>query len=107
MTVLLLTGFNSCHKHKYCQCYAFVDGESIPLGEDTPDLTQMTAAAIDSLDSSYNIYIIESGTCNDKAKEIKGWGQVTCREVSPKYDSSWFTNLFNKNKNNNSNTNKP
>ena len=103
LTSVVLLGFNSCHKHRYCQCYAYVNGEDIPLGEDTPDLTQMTAAAIDSLDSSYNVYIIESGTCNDKAKEIVGWGQVTCREVSPKYDSSWLTELFSKKNNNTSN----
>ena len=66
-------------------------------GEDI-DLSSMTATNIDSLDASYNVYIIESGTCNDKAKEIVGWGQVTCREVNPKYDSSWLQNLFNKNK---------
>ena len=105
LTSLLLVGFNSCQKHKYCQCYAYVDGEDIPLGEDV-NISEMTAAALDSLDSSYNVYIIESGTCNDKAKEIVGWGQVTCREVSPKYDSSWLTELFSK-KNNNTNTNKP
>lgn len=103
LAALLIVGFSSCHKHRYCQCYAYVDGEDIPLGEDV-NITEMTAAALDSLDSTYNVYIIESGTCNDKAKEIVGWGQVTCREVSPKYDSSWFTELFNKNKTNNNNS---
>lgn len=94
----LLLGFESCHKHKYCQCYAFIDGEDVPLGEDV-DLSTMVADSIEALDNArYNVYIIESGTCNDKAKEITGWGQVTCREVSPKYDASWLTGMFNKNK---------
>ena len=97
---MLAFGLDSCQKHKYCQCFAFIDGEDVPLGEDLPgDPSNMTASTLDSLDSSYNLYVIEHGTCNDKAKEIVGWGQVTCREVDPKYDSSWLTNLFNKNKN--------
>ena len=102
MVTVLALGFMSCKKHKYCQCYANIEGENVSLGEEPPaELSTMTADAIEALDSKYNVYIIESGTCNDKAKEIVGWGQVTCREVNPKYDSSWFTNLFNKNNNNN------
>ena len=112
---LMLLGFDSCQKHKYCQCYAYIDGEDVPLGEDL-DISSMTAANIEeSLETKYkyNLYIIESGTCNDKAKEIVGWGnRVTCREVDTKTDNSWFENLFNHSNNNNNNnsgnhTNKP
>lgn len=103
---LLAFGFESCQKNKYCQCYATVDGESVPLGEDPPtDLGNLTASEIEDLDPKYNVYIIESGTCNDKAKEISGWGQVTCQEVDPKSDGNWFTNLFGGNNNNNNNNN--
>ena len=102
----LLVGFDSCKKHKYCQCYAVVDGEDVSMGEDI-DLSNMTASAIDSLDSRYNVYIIETGTCNDKAREIVGWGQVTCREIDPKNDTDWLSKLFNKNKNKNNNNNNP
>ena len=103
---LLAFGLDSCQKNKYCQCYAMVDGESVPLGEDPPaELSSLTAEEIDALDPKYNVYIIESGTCNDKAKEISGWGQVTCQEVDPKSDGNWFSNLFGGNNNNNNNNN--
>ena len=102
LLAVMLIGFDSCKKQRFCQCYAVVDGKDVSLGEDV-ELSQMTAATIDSLDSRYNVYIIETGTCNDKAKEIVGWGQVTCREVSPKADTSWLSNLFNRNKNKNNN----
>lgn len=105
LLAVMLISFDSCKKQKYCQCYAVVDGKDVSLGEDI-ELGEMTAAAIDSLDARYNVYIIETGTCNDKAKEIVGWGQVTCREVSPKADTNWLSNLFNKNKNNNNSGNK-
>jgi len=95
----LVFGFYSCQKHKYCQCYAYIDGEDVPLGEDI-DLSNYVADSIEALNQKYNVYIVEHGSCNDKAKEIVGWGQVKCVEVSPKYDSSWLTDLFNKNKKN-------
>ena len=83
---LIATAFSSCHKTKYCQCYAFVNNEDIPLGED--------------------YYMVENGTCNDKAKEIVGWGNVTCREVEVEgEEGNWFWNLFNHNNNNNNNNN--
>lgn len=80
----------SCQKVKYCQCSAFIDNEDVALGED--------------------YYMIEHGTCNDKAKEIVGWGTVTCKQVDVEEDGNWFTNLFNHNNhnnNNNNNQNKP
>ena len=74
-TALLLLTANSCTKPKYCQCFAFVDNEDVMLGED--------------------YYMMEHGTCNDKAKEIVGWGQVTCKEVQLEEDESWFEHLWN------------
>ena len=82
---LMLLAFSSCQKTKYCQCYAFIDNEDIPLGED--------------------YYTLEHGTCNDKAKEIVGWGNVTCREVEVEEEGNWFWDLFNQSNNNNHNNN--
>lgn len=72
---LLVLAFSSCKKVRYCQCFAYVDNEDIQLGED--------------------YYMIESGTCNDKAKEIVGWGQVTCKEVDMDEDESWWEHFYN------------
>lgn len=73
--VLLALACTSCHKTRYCQCFAFIENEDVMLGED--------------------YYIIEHGTCNDKAKEILGWGQVTCKEVNLDEDESWLEHLWN------------
>ena len=102
---LLMVGVESCHKNKYCQCYAYVDGEDIALGEDI-DISAMTYDEVEALEGKYkyNLYVIESGTCSDKSKEIQWVGQqVTCKEVSTKVDASWLWSLFNKNNNNNNN----
>ncbi len=40
-------------------------------------------------------YMMEHGTCNDKAKEIVGWGQVTCKEVHLDEDENWFEHIIN------------
>lgn len=109
---VLLLGLGSCQKNKYCQCYAFVDGEDISLGEDL-DVGNMTEEQIEAWDakSNYNLYIIEEGNCSDKAREISGWGQVTCKEVDPKEpEGSWFERMYDKlfgghNNNNNNNNN--
>lgn len=88
---LILLFVTSCHKSKYCQCTTVCTNqegveEVVELGED--------------------YYIIETGTCSDKAKEIVGWGQVTCTEVDVENeDDNWFWNLFNHNSNNNHNNN--
>ena len=83
--MLMLVLASSCTKTKYCQCYAFIDNEDIALGDD--------------------YYIVENGTCNDKAKEIVGWGAVTCKEVNiDSEDDNWLSkilNIFNKNNNQN------
>ena len=75
VAVLLLLTATSCKKVKYCQCFAYVDNEDVMLGDD--------------------YYMMEHGTCNDKAKEIVGWGQVTCKEVDVEEDESWFEHIFN------------
>ena len=115
---LMMMGFDSCQKNKYCQCYAIVDDEDVALGEDLA-IGSMTEEQILALDAKYkyNLYIIEHGTCNDKKKEIVGWGnQVSCVEVDPMDpDGSWFERLFNKmfggsssnNSNNSNNSGKP
>ena len=81
---VLLIGLGSCQKNKYCQCYAYVEGEDISLGEDL-DVGAMTEEQIEAWDSrdNYNLYIIEHGNCSDKAREITGWGQVTCGKWIP------------------------
>ncbi|MCR5013431.1 MAG: hypothetical protein K6A28_01505 [Bacteroidales bacterium] len=88
--LLALVAVSSCTKTKYCQCSAFIDNVDVPLGED--------------------YYIIEHGTCNDKAKEIVGWGSVTCVEVELEDEEHWWDFIFpnhNNNNNNNNNNNKP
>lgn len=111
ITVLALfaMGISSCQKCKYCQCYVYIDGEDVGLGEDI-DVEEMTAEQIKAMEDryKYNLYIIETGTCKDKAKEITGWDQgsarVTCEEVKCKADDrSWLEKLFKKNNTNNNN----
>lgn len=107
---LLTLAFASCQKYKYCQCYAVVDGEDIGMGEDL-EVTVLTEEQIAALNTNNdNLYVMEHGTCNDKAKEFTGWGQVTCREVDPKDpDGTWYERIFNQlfggGTNNNSNNN--
>ncbi len=72
---LVLLAATSCTKVKYCQCFAYIDNEDVLLGDD--------------------YYMMEHGTCNDKAKEIVGWGQVTCKEVDLEEDESWFEHILN------------
>lgn len=73
---LVLLAFSSCQKVKYCQCFAYIDNEDVQLGDD--------------------YYMLEHGTCNDKAKEIVGWGQVTCKEVNlNENEGNWFQQFIN------------
>lgn len=99
---LLAVGGNSCKKNVYCHCYATIDEEVVSLGDDI-DISNLTEEQIEELSSryQYNLYIMEEGTCNDKAKEITGWGQVTCKEAESKDDDTWewLLGLFSKNKN--------
>ena len=117
LAVLVLTlGVVSCQKNTYCQCFAINDdNEDISLGEDV-DIESMTEETLLTLiqndNFKENVYVIEEGTCSDKAKEITGWGQVTCKEVDPKDpEGTWYERIFNKlfgggnNNNNNNNGN--
>jgi hypothetical protein len=80
---LAVVMLSSCKKTRYCRCTTIQNDEVVNLGED--------------------YYTIEDGSsCNDKSKEILGWGQVICAEVS-EYDVTgekpkWWENLFNGNK---------
>ena len=74
----------SCKKTRYCRCTTIQNEEVVNLGED--------------------YYTTEDGSsCADKSKEIVGWGQVICTEVS-EYEvtgenPSWWENLFNNHNN--------
>ena len=80
LIVLAIVALPSCKKTRYCKCTTTQYGEVVELGQD--------------------YYTIEDGSsCNDKSKEIVGWGQVLCSEVS-EYEvtgekPSWWENLFN------------
>ena len=77
---LLILLLPSCKKTRYCRCTTIQNEEVVNLGED--------------------YYTIEDGSsCNDRSKEIVGWGQVICTEVS-EYEvtgenPSWWENLIN------------
>jgi len=81
---LLVLVLPSCKKTRYCKCTTIQNEEVVDLGED--------------------YYTIEDGSsCSDKSKEIVGWGQVICTEVS-EYEvtgqkPSWWENLFGNNNN--------
>lgn len=72
----------SCKKTRYCKCTTIQNEEVVELGQD--------------------YYTIEDGSsCADKSKEIVGWGQVICYEVSEEEvtgeEHSWWEDLFNHN----------
>lgn len=73
----------SCKKQRYCRCTTIQNEEVVELGED--------------------FYYIEDGSsCTDRSREIEGWGQVICTEIS-KYEATgeenkWWEDLFNINK---------
>ena len=92
LMLLLLVAVSSCQKSKYCRCSAVIDNEVVELGED--------------------LFIIEHGNCSDKAKEIIGWGTVTCVEEQVEGEQSFWDRIFeffnhSNNNNNNHNNNKP
>lgn len=86
IAILALTLFilPSCKKTRYCRCTTIQNDEVVNLGED--------------------YYTIEDGSsCSDKSKEIIGWGQVICTEVS-EYEvtgeePNWWESLFGGNNN--------
>lgn len=76
---LSLLCFSSCKKTRYCRCTTIQNDEVVNLGED--------------------FYVIEDGSsCSDRAKEIVGWGQVICTEVSKAEatgeENKWWEELF-------------
>jgi len=79
LTAMLLLCATSCKKTRYCRCTTIQNDEVVNLGED--------------------FYTIEDGSsCSDRAKEIVGWGQVVCSEVS-EYEAtgenpSWWERIF-------------
>lgn len=83
MLALSMAVLPSCKKTRYCRCTTIQNEEVVNLGED--------------------YYTIEdNSSCADKSKEIQGWGQVICYEVS-EYEVTgenpkWWENLFNNNK---------
>lgn len=88
---LLILALPSCKKTRYCRCTTIQNEEVVNLGED--------------------YYTIEDGSsCSDKSKEIVGWGQVICTEVTEQEvtgeETNWWDNLFGGGNNNNHN-NKP
>ncbi len=79
LAAMLLFVVTSCQKTRYCRCTTVQNDEVVNLGED--------------------FYTIEdNSSCNDRAKEIVGWGQVICTEVSKEEatgeQNSWWENLF-------------
>ena len=84
IAALLLLVATSCKKTRYCRCTTVQNDEVVNLGED--------------------FYTIEdNSSCSDRAKEIVGWGQVICTEVSEAEatgeESNWWENLFGGGKN--------
>lgn len=76
----------SCKKTRYCKCTTIQNQEVVDLGED--------------------YYSIEDGSsCSDKSKEIVGWGQVICNEVSESevtgQEHHWWDDIFGGGNNNN------
>ena len=74
---------SSCKKTKYCRCTTIQNEEVVELGDE--------------------FYTIEDGSrCSDRAKEILGWGQVVCTEVSKQEatgeENKWWEDLFGINK---------
>ncbi|MCF0200490.1 MAG: hypothetical protein HUK16_03830 [Bacteroidales bacterium] len=62
IALVSLMAFSSCKKTRYCRCSVIIEDEAVELGED------------------YYL-ILDRSTCADRAKEIVGWGRVTCTEV--------------------------
>lgn len=88
VAALLILALPSCKKTRYCKCTTMQNDEVVELGDD--------------------YYTIEDGSsCNDKSKEIVGWGQVICTEVS-EYEVTgqehhWWNDIFGGGNNNNNN----
>mgnify|MGYP007069881023 CR=1 FL=1 len=81
VSLMVVLSLVSCKKTKYCRCATIQNEEVVELGDD--------------------FYTIEDNSeCSDRAREIEGWGQVICTEVSKAeatgQENKWWENLFNK-----------
>ena len=88
IAALLILVLPSCKKTRYCKCTTIQNDEVVELGSD--------------------YYTIEDGSsCNDKSKEIVGWGQVVCTEVSESdvtgQEHHWWDDIFGGGNHNNNN----
>jgi len=75
----------SCKKTRYCRCTAIINEEVVNLSEEY-------------------FTIEDNSSCSDKSKEVDGWPQVICYEVS-EYEVTgekpkWWEDLFGVNNNN-------
>ncbi len=78
--IVLALSVSSCKKTRYCRCTTVQNDEVIELGDE--------------------FFTIEDGSsCSDRAREIEGWGQVVCTEVSKEEatgeENNWWENFFN------------
>ena len=93
LLAMALVGLSSCHKTRYCKCTTIINEEVVEVGQ--PD----------------EYYLIEDGreSCAEKSKEIQGWGQVTCNEVSESevtgVEHHWWDDIFGNSNNHNNNNN--
>lgn len=91
LLALALVGLSSCHKTRYCKCTTIINEEVVEVGQ--PD----------------EYYLIEDGreSCAEKAKDIDGWGHVTCTEYSEEEvtgeEHHWWDDIFGNNNNHNGN----
>lgn len=90
LLALMLMTLSSCHKTRYCKCTTIINEEVVDVVENGEH------------------YLIEDGrlSCAEKSKQIYGWGQVTCTEISKQeatgVESNWWDDLFGNNNNNGS-----
>lgn len=63
IALVFVVAFSSCNKTRYCRCSVIIDDEAVELGEEY-------------------YMILDRSSCDERAKEIEGWGRVTCVEVS-------------------------
>jgi len=82
VSVMLVLMLSSCKKTRYCRCSTVLNEEVVELGDE--------------------LYTIEDGSsCTDRAREIVGWGQVVCTEVSESEatgeENNWWEDFFDMN----------
>ena len=91
LLAMALVGLSSCHKTRYCKCTTIINEEVVEVVQ------------------PYEYYLIEDGreSCAEKAKEIQGWGHVTCNEISEEeatgVEHNWWDDIFGNHNNNNNN----